>query len=163
MAELNIVKLPDGAFAGLSEQDQAAYAKYKSKLKNAEAGEVINFKFSFVRNPLFHRKFFALLNLGFEHFEMKNEGMIYNGHKVAKNFDSFRENITILAGYYEATTDVQGNLKLTAKSISFANMDEAEFEQVYSKVLDALLEHVFRNYAGRAEVDEVIEKIMRFV
>lgn len=163
MVDITIVKKPDGTFEGLTEQDQAAYAKYKSKLKNAEAGEVINFKFSLVRNPLFHRKFFALLNLGFEHWEMKNEGMIYNGQLVIKNFDNFREHIIILSGFYDTTFDIKGNLRLLAKSISFANMDEAEFEQLYSKVLDTLLGHVFKNYAGRAEVDEVIEKIMRFV
>jgi hypothetical protein len=32
-----------------------------------------------------------------------------------------------------------------------------------SKTIDVLLEHVFINYKGRAEVDAVIEKIVRFL
>jgi hypothetical protein len=53
-------------------------------------------------------------------------------------------------------------MKLEAKSISFASMEEPEFEEVYSAVMNVLLDKVFSRYAGRAEVDQIIDQIMRF-
>lgn len=163
MADIALVKLPDGTLRGMSERDQVAYAKFKSRLKNAEAGEVIEIEAKLPRNPVFHRKFFAMLNLGYEHFETSRKHKTYKGKPVTKSFESFREEVLILAGFYEQTFTLKGELKLEAKSIKFASMEQPEFEDVYSKVLDVLLEHVFINYKGRAEVDEIVEKIMRFV
>lgn len=163
MAEINLVKLPDGGLRGMSERDQVAYTRFKSRLKNAEAGEVIEIEAKLPRNSVFHRKFFALLNLGFEHWESSRKHKTYKGKPVTKSFDSFREEVLILAGFFEQTFTLKGDLKLEAKSIKFARMEQPEFEELYSKTIDVLLEHVFINYKDRAEVDEVIEKIMRFV
>lgn len=147
----------------MSERDQVAYTRFKSRLKNAEAGEVIEIEAKLPRNSVFHRKFFALLNLGFEHWESSRKHKTYKGKPVTKSFDSFREEVLILAGFFEQTFTLKGDLKLEAKSIKFARMEQPEFEELYSKTIDVLLEHVFINYKDRAEVDEVIEKIMRFV
>ncbi len=54
-------------------------------------------------------------------------------------------------------------MKLKAKSIRFSKMDDAEFEQVYSAVADVLLTHVLTRYANRADLDRVVEQVMRFV
>ena len=162
MAEINLVKLPDGGLRGMSDRDQAAYNRFRSRLKKAEPGEVIEIDAKLPRNSRFHRKFFALLNLGFDHWEPGRKHKQYKGMPVAKNFDHFRKEVTILAGFYEQTFDLEGNMKLEAKSISFASMEDDEFEAVYSAVLNVLLEKVFIRYAGRAEVDHVIEQIMRF-
>ncbi len=115
------------------------------------------------RNPKFHRKFFALLNLGFEAWEPGRKHKTHKGIPVSKNFEQFREDITILAGFYEQTFDLHGRLKLKAKSISFAKMEEPEFEQLYSAVADVLLEHVLTKYAGREELDSVVNQLMGFL
>jgi hypothetical protein len=162
MAEINLVKLPDGGLKGMSDRDQLAYNRFRSRLKNAEPGEVIEIEAKLPRNSRFHRKFFALLNLGFEHWEPGRKHKQYKGMPVAKNFDHFRKEVTILAGFYEQTFDLDGNMKLEAKSISFASMEEPEFEEVYSAVMNVLLDKVFSRYRGRAEVDAVIDQIMRF-
>jgi hypothetical protein len=70
--------------------------------------------------------------------------------------------VLILAGFYEQTFTLKGELKLEAKSIKFAKMEQDEFEDLYSKTINVLLEHVFTNYKGRAEVDHVIEQILNF-
>lgn len=162
MAEINLVKLPDGGLRGMSDRDQAAYNRFRSRLKNAEPGEVIEIEAKLPRNSRFHRKFFSLLNLGFDHWEPGRKHKQYKGMPVAKNFDHFRKEVTILAGFYEQTFDLEGNMKLEAKSISFASMEDDEFEAVYSAVLNVLLDKVFTRYAGRADVDAVIDQIMRF-
>lgn len=114
------------------------------------------------RNAKFHRKYFALLNVGFDAWEPPRQRKTYKGIPVQKNFEQFREDITIAAGFYERTFDLKGRMKLKAKSIAFAKMDDAEFEKVYSAVADVLLEQVLTTYAGRDELDEIVEKVMRF-
>jgi hypothetical protein len=163
MAEIHIVKLPDGGFRGMSDRDQVAYNRLKSRLKNAEPGEVVEIEAKLPRNSKYHRKFFALLNLGFEHWESGRKHKSHNGQPVTKSFESFRADILILAGFYEQTFDLDGHLKLEAKSISFAKMEQPEFEQVYSAVVNVLLAKVFTNYKGRAEVDEIIDQILNFL
>jgi len=54
-------------------------------------------------------------------------------------------------------------MKLKAKSISFANMDDAEFEKVYSAVADVLLNGVLVRYSGRSELDVVVNQILGFL
>lgn len=163
MTEISLVKLPDGGLKGMSDRDQLAYNRFRSRLKNAEPGEVIEIEAKLPRNSRFHRKFFALLNLGFEHWEPGRKHKQYKGMPVAKNFDHFRSDILILSGFYEQTFNIDGEFRLSAKSISFSAMDEAEFEKVYSAVATVLLEKVFVNYKNRSELDDVVDKVLGFL
>ena len=53
-------------------------------------------------------------------------------------------------------------MRIRAKSISFANMDDAEFEQVYQATVTVLLREVLTTYKDRAELDAVVERIVGF-
>jgi len=75
------------------------------------------------RNVNFHRKYFSLLNLAFDNQEKFN------------NIDDFRAWSTIKSGYYKRIPTPGADLYLP-QSINFASMDNLEFEQFYSKVLD---------------------------
>jgi len=73
------------------------------------------------RNSGFHRKFFALMNLAFENQEC---------YAV---MNDLREKVIIRAGYYREVIDIEtGEIEQKAKSISFANMDELEFQKLYN-------------------------------
>lgn len=147
---------------GMSEDDKTAWKKFWSRVKRLEAGELVKVSFKIERNGKFHRKFFAMLNVGYEAWDPGRTHKTHKGMPVQKNFEQFREDVTILAGFYEQTFDLQGRLVLKAKSISFANMEQAEFERVYSAVADVLLNHVLTNYT-RSDLDEVVEKVLRFL
>lgn len=151
------------ALDGLSEEDRKVWRRFWKRVISMQAGELIDVEMKLSRNPKFHRKFFALLNLGFEAWEPDARFKAYKGDPILKNFDRFREDVTILAGFYEQTFTLDGSMTLRAKSISFANMDDAEFEKVYSAVADVLLQKVLRNYADREELDKVVEQILGFV
>jgi hypothetical protein len=69
----------------------------------------------------------------------------------------------IQAGFYEQTFNLDGEMRLEAQSISFASMDDVQFEQVYSAVATVILEKVLTNYAGRDELDEVMNKVVGFL
>lgn len=151
-----------GALDGFSREDKSAWRRFWKRLLRLQPGEMAQAEMVFPRNGKFHRKFFALLTVGFEHWQSGRKHKTHNGQPVLKNFETFREDITVLAGFYEQHFDVRGRMVLKAKSISFAKMDDIEFERLYGAVSDVLLEHVLTNYAGRDELDEVVEKVMRF-
>ena len=108
-----------------------------------------------VRNYEHHKKYFALLNLAYENWEPDwrrgKDGRV-GTHMVGKqeipvykDFDRFRKDVIILAGYYDATYRVDGSVRLEAKSISFANMDQDSFDKLYEATLEAIRTHVFKN------------------
>ena len=148
-----------GCFEGFGGPDaERAWRRFWGRMIKAEPGELITVEMAFPRNYRFHKRLFALLTIGFDAWE-PGEAKTYNGVPVRKDLERFREEVTILAGYYDATYGVDGSVQLTAKSISYAAMDDAEFERFYSAVADVLLEQVLTRYAGRAELDDVVSRM----
>lgn len=126
-----------------------------------KAGQVIRGKFTKMRNAAFHRKFFALLNLAYEYWEPGEIDSKYG--KPEKNFERFRKDLTILAGYYDTVINIKGEVRVEAKSISFASMDNDEFEKLYNAVLDVVLKRIpVLSEMGREKVKELTEKFMEF-
>jgi hypothetical protein len=111
------------------------------------------------RNPQFHRKMFALLNYGFDFWAETAKPVEYKGQEVKPNFERFRKDIVILAGHYHPVFNIKGEIRMEANSISYANMDEATFEQLYSSVIDVLLKKVF----SRAPEGQWTEERLRSV
>ena len=153
MAEILLIKIPTGALVP-ADAESAEY------LKKHKIGQGFRAKIIRARNILFHRKFFALLNYAFDTWEP--EERTYKGQVVAKNFDQFRADITILAGYFETSVRLDGSVRVSAKSISFATMDEDEFEKLYSAVIDVLLERIFINQT-RGDIENVVNNILAYI
>ena len=122
---------------------------------------LVKVSLSRVRNPKFHRKYFALLGYAYAMWQETQPQREYKGNPVVTSFERFRDEVTILAGHYEPVFSVTGELRLQAKSVSFAKMDEGAFEKFYSNVIDVLLQKVLHNdkltpEKMRAYVDQVI-------
>lgn len=124
-----------------------------------KTGEIVLADIKRPRNIKFHRKYFALLKFAFDTWEP--ECLDYNGQKVGKSFDRFRDDITILAGYYTLSENIKGEPKAEAKSISFGKMYEDEFSCLYSATITAILKYVLTNYT-REDIDNVIDNIIGF-
>lgn len=148
---------------GVTEQDKKAWRRFWKRLNNLEVGEIVDFEAIFKRNGKYHRKFFALLNFAYEAWQPDRYHKTYRGQPIEKNFERFRKDVIVQAGYYDQTFDLNGNMKLEAQSISFANMNDVEFEEVYSAVADVILSKVLMNYAGRDELDGVMNKVIGFI
>jgi len=141
-----VIKM-NGALYPASEHDRELLGKFKT-------GEPTRVTLRRVRNYEFHKKFFKLLDLAFDYW-IPPENVLGE-----KNFDRFRYDITILAGFYEQTVRLNGEIRTEAKSISFDNMSEDEFEDLYLKTIDVIIKHVLKNYSGdmlRSIVDQVQE------
>ena len=122
---------------------------------------LVKVSLSRVRNPKFHRKYFALLGYAYAMWQETQPQREYKGNPVVTSFERFRDEVTILAGHYEPVFSVTGELRLQAKSVSFAKMDEGAFEKFYGNVIDVLLQKVLHNdkltpEKMRAYVDQVI-------
>ena len=120
-------------------------------MQKTKSGQVIEVDATRPRNSAFHRKYFALLNYAFENWDIPETDAV-------KGFDRFRDDITILAGHYLSYYRVDKSVRIEAKSISFAKMDQAEFDTLYSKTVDILLARILPTHTT-----EDINKIMSFL
>ncbi len=134
-------------------------------IKGLPGGQPLRVTMRRVRNYEFHKKYFALLNYAFDCWEppepKASKLLELINVPPEKNFDQFRADITILAGFYKANYRVNGEVRLEPKSISFANMDEDEFEQLYEKTIDVIIKRVLTNYTGD-ELRNVVDGVMEF-
>jgi len=147
---------------GFTDGDKKSWRRFWHRVNRLAAGEIISFEAIFPRNSLYHRKYMALLNYAYDCWTPNRKHRTHKGVVVQKNFDHFRKDIAILAGYYDVTFDLDGKMELEAKSIAFANMEEAEFEELYSATINVILDKILKNYKGRQELDDVIHNILRF-
>lgn len=164
MKEIDLVKTPEG-LRGWRDEDEAAYQRFRKKMADLTVGECVRVSYSVPRNPGFHRKFFAMLTVGFDAWDpmSQRKRRTYKGVVIAKSFEAFREDVTILAGYGEAHFDLKGRMTMKAKSIAFASMEQDEFEKLYSAVADVLLDLLLMAQGyDRASLDEAVARIMEF-
>lgn len=150
------IVLTKAAGGGLVPIDQQAI-DFLAKLKLG-AGVTVEIKRH--RNPAFHRKYFALLNLAYEAWEPV--AATYKGEAVGKNFDQFRNDVTVLAGHFEMAVNLRGETRLTAKSISFGSMGQDEFESLYSATVNVILSRILTTYTPE-DLDRVIDQVLGFV
>lgn len=151
-ADLIFIKTSSGTLAP-ADIDSADY------IDKVKVGATLAATVKKQRNPKFHRKYLALLTLAFDSWEPALK--TYRGETVQKNFDQFRKQVAILAGYYETSYTITGEVRLVAKSISFANMEDEEFEKLYAASVNVILSRILTNYT-RDDLDAVIEKLLSF-
>ena len=149
--EAFFTKLPNNTLVPAYDADRELLTKIKT-------GSVVKLKLTRTRNLLFHRKFFALLNLGYDYWEPSGS---FNKWGVVpeRNFDQFRKDVIVMAGFYNASYRLDGDVTLEAKSIAFGNMSEDEFEKLYSACVDVILKHFYTQFDGDM-LDSVIDQTM---
>lgn len=156
---IELVKLKNGALRGMGEDNDRAWKRFKGWVKRLEAGEFFTLTYKQPRNAKFLKKWFALMKVGFDHWEPSE--LAHKGKPVAKDFERFRKDITILAGFYRATYGINGEVSLEAESVSFASMSEEDFERLYEATKAVLIQQVLTNYTGE-EVDRVVREMEDF-
>jgi hypothetical protein len=138
MSELGFIR---GAGGLVPDGDEAAewFAKVKPGTRI-----VANVKVP--RNGRFHRKFFAMLHIAYENWDKPNVATPFGAATCSA--EAFRSDVTIMAGFHELRVNTRGEWRLKAKSIAWANMDEIEFDRLYSAVLDVILAKFLTNWTG---------------
>lgn len=151
MTEMLLVRTPDGFRAnGVHDYDL---------LKRWKLGDLAMIDVVKPRNGKFHRKFWAMLDVAFDAWEPPEQA--YKGMVVQKNRERFRKDLIIAAGFYTPVANIKGEVRAEAQSISFANMDDTEFERVYSAVANVVLQTILTRYT-RSDLDNVVNQILGF-
>ena len=156
MADVFLMKLPSGA---LAPADQAA----AEAIERIRSGSIVSAKITQPLNVRFHRKFFAMVAYLYDIWHETVEPISHKGQEVKPSRDRFRRDLIILSGRFDATYNVLGELRLEAKSISFASMDEIAFEELYSSVIDVALSKVLNGRGMTPEkVRAAVDRILAF-
>jgi len=141
---------------GLSPADSEA----EEFLKKKKLGSVVLADIKEIRNYSFLKKWYALLNIGFDNW---NPGVLdATDVTVEKNFTRFRHDTIILCGFYERVFRLDGSVRIEPKSVSFAKMSESEFADLYSKTIDVLLKSVYNNSIDAEELDRIVKRYLEF-
>jgi len=149
----------EGASHGILVPADEQSAKFVGKLiKN----DVVTSDFVKPRNYKFHRKWFALVKFAYEHWQPSNlEDSKWKDVVPEKSFDRFRKDLIIMSGRYDAVYRVDGSVRIEAKSISFAKMNEEEFKELWMSTTAVILEKVLTNYTSN-DLKEVVLKLEQF-
>jgi hypothetical protein len=132
-------------------------------LEKVRTGAPVLAKIIQMRNPKFHAKFFAMLNFAYEYFQPEIP-ITKSGVVPERNFDKFREDVTILAGFYDVVVNIKGEARYQAKSISFGSMEDLEFQDLYKAVFGVCWRMVLSKVNGMTEAtaENVINSMMSF-
>lgn len=156
--EILLIRTPTG-FAPADDEAQEQCRKYK-------LGSLSKLDIKQMRNGAFFRKWWALVKLGYDYFSDSCEQHTHKGQQVLPNFERFRKDITILAGFHHAVWNVNGEMRLEADSLAWGSMTEETFGKLYDATIQVLLNKVFNGKRVQAwteqELRSVIDDIERF-
>lgn len=153
--EVLMTRAPSGALIPFDD-DEA------DKLDRFKVGDMIRGEFKVMRNGAFHKKAFSLLQLCYEKFCDNIEPAEYKGVQATACFDTWREQFVILAGHYDVTFDIKGKIRLKAKSLSFANCSQEQFEKIYSDLINCALKHVYGGSMSESKLRSLVEQILAY-
>jgi len=146
--DIFVIKTPSGALMPASESD-------REQLRKIKTGQPCRVTLRRVRNYEFHKKFFALMQFAYDNWEPPHNEVAH------KDFDRFRKDVTILAGYYDQTLRLDGETRVEAKSIAFHAMSEDDFEKLYVACIEVITKYVLRTYSGD-QLRAVLEQVEEF-
>lgn len=122
------------------------------KTKRVKEGQIIEVDYKKPRNPLFHNKFMSMVRV------------VYDNQEAFEHIEQLLNAIKIDLGYYD-TYQIRvkaGNAEVCVpRSISFAKMDETEFEELYSKAVDLILARYLPT-VERHELERYVNEIARY-
>jgi hypothetical protein len=131
----------------------------QEQLKKFRLGSLAKLDVVQMRNGAFFRKWWALVKLGYDYFIDTCETQEYKGQQVRPEFDRFRKDVTILAGFYRPVWNVNGEMRIEPESLAWANMTEERFDKLYSATIDVLLKKVFNGKRLRAWTEEELRSV----
>lgn len=119
--------------------------------KRLRTGSVVKCRVSNPRNYEFHKKFFALVRLTFDNLpsRLAEYWGINNEEDMLRRFK--RD-----LGYFTSTVNERGEREIEYGSISFAAMEQYEFERFYNQCIDLVLSKYIRGLE-RQDLTEEIE------
>ena len=138
--KINLVKLGD-VLAPMTPEDEYKYSLLKQH--NVVVGEVLE-----ERNSLFHKKFFVMMHYVFENQEKY------------KTMREFLNVIKVKVGWCDCYY-VDDKHIVIPRRITFAKMDQHQFEVFYSMAIDAVLDMLPQLTYG--DIEEIAKEVISYV
>jgi hypothetical protein len=119
-----------------------------------------------MRNGAFFRKWWALVKLGYDYWSEAAETVEYKGQPVLPEFDRFRKDVTILAGFYKPVVNLKGEVRIEPESLKWSQMTEDRFAKLYDGTIQVLLQRVFNGKVCKRwsedELRRVSDQVLEF-
>lgn len=109
-------------------------------------GEILTGTIRRARNPRHHAKMFALLNA------------IFESQSRYPSLYALLVAIKVWTGHYDCSM-IDGREIIVPKSISFANMDQTEFESFYNHVVNVVLERILPGI-NKSDLERRVNEIL---
>jgi hypothetical protein len=156
--EITLIRTP----LGFSPADDEA----QECMKHFPLGSVGRLDVKLMRNYQFFKKWWALVKLGFDYWAESCHPTEYKGQLVLPNFQRFRKDVTIMAGFYEPTWNLKGEMRVEAESLAWANMSEERFTELYDATIRVLLQMVFNGKNAKrwteSQLRSVTDQVLAF-
>jgi len=157
MTDITLIKVTAGALVPADDESREALQSWK-------LGQGVRVKVTRVRNGKFHRKWFALIGVAFDAWADRLPPLhIVAGRAVKPNRERFRKDVTVLAGHFDPVWNIDGDMRLEPRSIAFGSMDADEFDRLYSRTIDVILQKILPDTGWtEARLREAAEAVMEF-
>lgn len=139
MAKVNFIKHPGGVLIPATDVDAESMTRHKN-------GVMYEIDIKEGRNQAFHGKVFLFFGFCFEHWANDND---IQDEKEQR--EQFRKDMTIMAGYYDVVTNIRGDKRKVAQSLSYNSMTQERFEGVYSALITVALREIFKTMDSSTE------------
>jgi hypothetical protein len=128
-------------------------------LSKKKLGATIQCDATEMRNGAFFRKWWALVNLGFDYWQSDAATIEFQGERVQPNFDRFRKDVTISAGFYYPVVNLKGEVRIEPESLKWSQMDEARFTKLYDSTINVLLQRVFNGTVCKTMTESELRSV----
>jgi hypothetical protein len=159
VSEILLICTPSKLLAPVDDEAREVARKWK-------IGALMRMDVAQMRNGAFFRKWWALIQLGYDYWAETCPMREYKGHPVLPNFNRFRKDVTIMAGFYEATWNIKNEMRIEADSLKWSSMSEETFAKLYDATISVLLRMVFNGKNARrwseGELRQATEEVLRF-
>lgn len=154
-----MIKTASGGLAPADERAQAWLARKK-------IGATVLVDAREMRNGAFFRRWWALVNLGYDYWSESVQTIEYKGEPVLPDFERFRKDITISCGFYQAVVNLKGEMRIEAESLKWSSMTEERFTELYDATINVMLKRVFNGKVcptwTEDQLRDVAEQILEF-
>lgn len=121
MTKLVLRKTLNGCLEPTDELGRDVFAKIP-------AGDLVMAEIKRARNIQHHRKFYALMSL------------VYHNQERYTSLDELVDVVKVYVGHCDISVTASGEKVYRPKSISFASMDQTEFDAFYSRVIEMVIQ-----------------------
>jgi len=132
--------------SGLAPIDDAG----QEMLRKVAVGRLVKARVTQSRNIHHHRMFFALLNLVYDNLPETVE---------INSVDALLGALKLATGHYEVCKSSAGKEFRIPKSISFAKMDQTEFDQFFQRCCDVIVKHFLPGVTSEQLRSEILDLV----